>query len=78
MSDSNPKQQSTLDYLRSFRICEIALFDLILAFVGMIYLSYLLHFDTTLAIALTIPLGIAVHWMFGIPTTLNRKLGIAG
>lgn len=76
MSDSTGQAQSTLDYLRSFRICEIALFDLILAFAGMIYLSYLLHFDTTLAIALTIPLGIAVHWIFGISTTLNRKLGL--
>lgn len=71
----------TLDYLRSFRLGGIALFDLITAFAGMVLLAYILHkvwFPKSnlkmfifVAILLTIPVGMVFHWLFGVKTKLR-------
>lgn len=70
-----------LDYLRSFRLGGIALFDLITAFAGMIFLAYVIHkvwFPKSnlkmlifVAILLTIPVGMIFHWLFGVKTKLH-------
>jgi Na+-transporting methylmalonyl-CoA/oxaloacetate decarboxylase beta subunit len=67
----------TLEYLRSFRICGIALFDLILAFVVTIWILNYFGVSTEMAAALTIPIGIISHVIFNIPTRLNYKLGLS-
>jgi uncharacterized membrane protein len=74
----------TLEYLRSFRLFDIALFDLILAIAGMVMAALLVHKYTDydkktlimIFVALTIPLGIVVHASLGIDTSLNRMIGI--
>lgn len=71
-------------YLRSFRIFGIALFDLVLSMLIMI-LIFLCKAPSPLnqinfivaAVILTIPLGIMVHVLFGINTTLNYYLGLS-
>lgn len=71
-------------YLRSFRIFGIALFDLVLSMLIMI-LIFIYKAPSPLnqinfivaAIILTIPLGIVVHVLFGINTTLNYYLGLS-
>jgi hypothetical protein len=73
--------------LRKYRIGGIALFDLILSFVGMILLFLIcwyvwfrnLHWWVFVlaAIILTIPTGILFHVIFGSNTTLNNKLGLS-
>lgn len=78
---------STLNYLRSFRILNIAVFDLVTALVGMIILFLFIHnkFFSKLprdnfiimAVILTIPVGIFFHVIFGVNTTLNRYLGVS-
>lgn len=72
-------------YLRSFRIFGIALFDLVLSMVVMILIFLYMAPSPALnqinfiivAILLTIPLGIVVHVLFGINTTLNYYLGLS-
>lgn len=72
-------------YLRSFRIFGIALFDLVLSMVVMILIFLYMAPSPPLnqinfivaAILLTIPLGIVVHVLFGINTTLNYYLGLS-
>ena len=73
--------------LRSLRIFGIALFDLILSFIGMIILFLILwklHFPMLnkyrfiiSGIILTIPLGIIIHVIFGTNTMLNYYLGLS-
>jgi hypothetical protein len=71
--------------LRSFRIFGIALFDLVLSMVIMTLIFLYIAPSPPLsrinfiiaAIILTIPLGIVVHVLFGINTTLNYYLGLS-
>lgn len=73
--------------LRSHRLFGIALFDLILSMIGMIFLFLLawkFYFPNLdwkrfiiAAILLTIPVGITFHVLFGINTKLNSELGLS-
>jgi hypothetical protein len=73
--------------IRKYRIFGIALFDLVLSFIGTILLFLLLkkwhfyHLQTFpfvfAAIVLAIPIGIVFHLVFGINTTLNYYLGLS-
>jgi hypothetical protein len=67
----------TLEYLRSFRICGIALFDLILSFILTIWILSYFGVSAEVAAALTIPIGIISHVIFNTPTRLNYKLGLS-
>lgn len=76
-----------IEKLRSYKIFDIAMFDLILGMVGLILLfifsqqKWFPELDiksfVLAAILLTIPLGIIFHVLFGIDTALNYKLGLS-
>lgn len=78
---------STLQNLRKYKIFKISLFDLITAFIGMVLIALLLHrlffrdksvwLFVIIALLATIPLGILVHYIFHVNTTLNYKLGLS-
>ena len=73
--------------IRKYRISGIALFDLILAFLGTIIIFLIVwkwKFPelnswkfVIAAILLAIPIGIFFHVIFGINTTLNNRLGLS-
>lgn len=67
---------TTIEYLRSFRIAKIALFDLTTAFLGAFILDILFFHSTNkrLYYSLVIPVGILAHMLMGQTTTLNTKL----
>lgn len=71
----------TLEFLRSFRIGEYAIFDLSTAFIGVLILSPLLSriflkFRIKIPILnwvfLTLPIGIATHLVIGRMTNMTR------
>lgn len=76
-----------IDRLRQFRILNIAVFDLVTSFIGILLLSLILRslfFPTyskqktiLIAILLTLPIGIVTHYMFGIKTVLNTYIGLS-
>lgn len=63
--------------LRSWRIGGLAIFDIVAAIIGMIMISSYIGISKEKAALLAIPIGILVHYIFGIDTTLNYKLGIS-
>lgn len=67
---------SIINYLRSFRVAKIALFDLVTAFLGAFILDVLLikATDKLLYYSMVIPVGVFAHVIIGQPTTLNTKL----
>lgn len=75
-------------YLRSFRLFNIAMFDVIASIVFMILIISFaykkmsgdphIYRSVILGTLSAIPIGIAAHYAFGIPTELNYKLGISG
>lgn len=68
----------SLEELRSYRIQEIAIFDVIIAILAIEIILYLMQVHATgLSILLVFPLGIITHYILGIDTTLNYKLGLS-
>ena len=76
-----------LKYLRSFRIYNIAMFDVIVSIIGLIIIC-LISRDrywprkdwkpfVGIAIFYAIPIGIVTHIIFGVNTQLNYKLGLS-
>jgi len=70
--------------LRSYRIYNIAMFDVIFGIIGTVLLLLLFKekgkSSTNYVIAgvlLTIPLGIFIHVLFKVNTELNYKLGLS-
>jgi hypothetical protein len=63
--------------LREPRIIGIAIFDLLLAIIITAYIFYKLGFNYKLGAILSVPIGIIIHYLFGIDTTLNYYLGIS-
>lgn len=67
-----------IDTLRSLRVADIALFDLIGSIVGMRVLAkavapqYTTHFMVA-----AVPLGVVVHYALGVNTTLNHMLRLS-
>lgn len=72
-----------LKSLRSLRIADIAMFDVIASILGLYFLfKYLIpnhppHFYWSWAFVLTFPLGIIFHVIFNTPTMLNYYLGLS-
>jgi hypothetical protein len=71
--------QLSLEYLRSFRIAKIAMFDLVLTFVAAAILNALFFGIVSkrgliLYYASIIPFGIFVHLIFKQKTALNNQL----
>jgi hypothetical protein len=67
----------SIKYLRSFRLFDIALFDLVLSFVAVILITVWLGYSPWLGAAITLPLSILTHAILGINTQLNYYLGIS-
>ena len=63
-----------LETVRSYRILGFAIFDLVLAFAGMMLLAYWTKFDMLSALLLTLPVGVLVHWAVGSDTPLNQMV----
>ena len=68
---------SFIDKARSYRIFKIALFDLILSFVLMIWILSYFGISWQTAVLLTIPVGIVSHYIFNVDTQLNYYLGLS-
>ncbi len=78
----------TLKQLRTPRIFGIAMFDLIVAMIGLALLFLTARFMffkdqrwepfVLAGICLAIPIGIYSHMMFGVNTSLNYRLGLSG
>lgn len=74
---------SIISYLRSFRIFQIALFDLITAFFGLLLLVKLLFknkpqsFYISWTIVLLLPISVLSHILVNQPTMLNFYLGLS-
>ena len=72
-----------LQQLRSYRIYGIALFDLFTAVIGIFMFTYIVSSTLTYSqrllwsVVFVIPVGVATHFILGIPTTLNYYLGIS-
>lgn len=70
----------SLQYLRSFRIHKIALFDLVCAVIGLYLLLKFLFpnksndFYMAWTLVLVFPVSITAHLIFGVPTQLNNYL----
>lgn len=77
----------SIQQLRSHKIFGLAIFDLVLSFVGIIIIFLLvwrIHFKNLdwwkfviAAIVVTIPIGIVFHVLFGVNTQLNYRLGLS-
>lgn len=62
----------TLTFLRSFRIFNVALFDLSVAFLGAYIIHLITHLNLLALFLLVIPLGIVFHYLFHVDATLLR------
>jgi hypothetical protein len=77
----------TLQKLRSYKIFDIAVFDLVISFIGIVllfFISWKVHFKhqdikkfIIAGIICTIPISITFHVLFGVNTALNYKLGLS-
>jgi len=77
----------SIQELRSHKIFGLAVFDLVLSFVGVILiflLTWRIYFRNLdwwrfviAAIVVTIPIGIVFHVLFGVNTQLNYQLGLS-
>jgi hypothetical protein len=74
---------SLLQYLRSFRIFEIALFDLIASIIGLYYILRFIQpnqsneFYWSWVAVLVLPLSVISHLLTDTPTMLNYYLGLS-
>jgi hypothetical protein len=78
---------STIANLRKPKIFGLAVFDLVVAVIGMIAIFLAMwhwHFPklnpwhfVIAAVLLTIPVGIVIHIIFGVDTALNSRLGLS-
>lgn len=76
-----------IETLRKYRVWGIAVFDLVTALLGMtiiFYFAWKWHFRSlskwpflAAALLLTLPVGIFVHVIFGVNTTLNSYLRLS-
>lgn len=74
---------STIQKLRSIRIANIAVFDFVVAVVGLYFVLKYLKPNKTVeyyrkwTLILVFPISIITHLVLGIPTMLNYYLGLS-
>ena len=71
------EEETFIHKARSYRIFKIALFDLILSFVLVIWILSYFGVDWKVSALLTLPIGIISHYIFNIDTQLNYYLGLS-
>lgn len=67
---------STLGYLRSYRLFDIALFDVFGTALGGLLISKKLNLSFLITFIILMVIGVIVHWVLEVPTMLNYYLGI--
>ncbi len=69
----------TLAYMRSFRVFGIAMFDLVMATLGLYAIAYSLVLKSPMLWALVwvLPVSVVAHVIKGTPTMLNYYLGLS-
>lgn len=67
-----------LVWIRSFRIFQIAVFDVFTAWIGLYLLFAFFQFKnpSLWTFIFLFPIGILSHYLFGVKTKLNEYLGI--
>jgi hypothetical protein len=63
-----------MDYIRSFKVGQYALFDLVVSYAGMYYLGRSIGIDTSVSMLLTLPIGVAIHSLLGINTPMTAHV----
>lgn len=61
--------------IRKHRIFGLAIFDLVTTLIGAALISWVLNVRFLYALVGVFLVGIVVHWMFCVDTTLNLTLG---
>lgn len=64
---------STIDYLRSFRVMNYAVFDFIASFIGMFILAKIFKLNMKKSMLLTIPLSVVSHILVDNITPLTKQ-----
>lgn len=64
---------STIDYLRSFRVINYAIFDFIASFIGMYILAKIFKWNMKKVMLLTIPLSVVSHILVDNITPLTKQ-----
>lgn len=62
--------------IHSIRIFNIAIVDVILTFLLALIISYLMGYTYWKVLLAVFILGIFLHWVFCVDTTVNRVLGL--
>ena len=60
--------------VHSYRIFDIAVVDVILTFIFAYFVSYLFSLKYLTALIFSFLLGIGLHWLFCVNTTVGKKL----
>lgn len=66
-----------IETLRKPRIFKIAIFDVFMSILMMMFIFHMLGIPKIYGALSAIPLGIIVHYIFGVKTQLNHYLGIS-
>ena len=64
---------STINYLRSFRVINYAVFDFIASFIGMFILAKIFKWNMKKTMLLTIPLSVVSHILVDNITPLTKQ-----
>ncbi len=64
--------------LHSYRIFDIAIVDLILTIFAAYLLSFYINYDFTLILILLLVMGVILHYIFGVKTTVNKFILATG
>lgn len=60
--------------LHRFRIYDIAIIDVILTILAAIIISYYTKYKFFIILIILFILGIIMHYLFGVNTTINKKI----
>lgn len=64
-----------IDYLRSFRVSEIAMFDLVMSYIGLAIIIQIFGLEhSTRNYLLVLPISIIAHLLIGQKTTMTTML----
>jgi len=64
-----------LEYLRSFRILEVAMFDYVMSYIGMAIIIQILGLEhKVLYYMMVMPIAVLAHYIIGQDTTIMKAL----
>jgi hypothetical protein len=62
--------------VRSIRILDIAVIDVIFVIIVSLSISYYMRYNHLLTFVIIFLLGIFFHWLFGVETTVMKYIGM--